>query len=79
MGIKQISDGDPDGVCVGQTGDKLGFFGTTPVARDTGFIAPAATAATSSTPFGYSQAQADAIVTWIRKADAALKAHGLIV
>lgn len=38
---------------------------------------PAATAATSTTPFGYSQAQADAIVTWIRAADTALKAAGI--
>ncbi|TPK18068.1 hypothetical protein [Mesorhizobium sp. B2-5-7] len=37
---------------------------------------PAATAATNSSPYGFSQAQADAIVTWIRAADAALKALG---
>ncbi|WP_407122760.1 hypothetical protein [Bradyrhizobium sp. STM 3561] len=38
---------------------------------------PAATAATNTSPYGYSQAQADAIVTWIRAADAALKAAGI--
>lgn len=38
---------------------------------------PAATAATNTTPYGYSQAQADAIVTWIRAADTALKALGV--
>jgi len=42
-------------------------------------VAPAATAATNSTPYGYSQAQADAIVTWIRAADAYLKALGAAV
>lgn len=41
-------------------------------------VAPAATAATSSTPFGYSEAQANAIVTWIIAADAALKAAGIV-
>lgn len=42
-------------------------------------VAPAATAATSSTPFGFSEAQANAIVTWIRAADAQLKALGIAV
>ena len=53
-------------------------FNATPTARTSGFTAPAATAATNSTPYGYSQAQADAIVTWIRAVDAELKAKGLI-
>jgi hypothetical protein len=38
---------------------------------------PAATAATNSTPYGFSQAQADALITWARAADAALKAAGI--
>jgi len=42
-------------------------------------VAPAATAATNSTPYGFSQAQADAIVTWIRAADTQLKALGIAV
>jgi hypothetical protein len=42
-------------------------------------VAPAATAATNSSPYGFSQAQADAIVTWIRAADAQLKALGTAV
>jgi hypothetical protein len=41
--------------------------------------APAATASTSSTPYGFSQAQADAIVTWIRALDAQLKLLGIAV
>jgi hypothetical protein len=40
--------------------------------------APAATAATNSSPYGFSQAQADAIVTWIRAADAQLKLLGAV-
>lgn len=78
MAVKQLSDGGPDGVALGQTGDKIAFFGATPSARASGFTAPAGTAATNSTPFGYSQAQANAIVTWIRAVDAELKAKGLI-
>lgn len=39
--------------------------------------APASTAATNSSPYGFSQAQADAIVTWIRAADAQLKLLGV--
>lgn len=41
--------------------------------------APAATASTNSTPYGYSQAQADAIVAWIRALDARLKLMGIAV
>lgn len=75
----QLSNGDPDGQILGQSAsDKVAFHGATPAALVTGFTAPAATAATNSSPYGYSQAQADAIVTWIRAADAALKAKGLI-
>ncbi len=78
MAAKQLSDKNSDGVVVGQSGDKVAFFGATPSIQATGYTAPAATAATSTTPFGFSQAQADAIVAWIRKADADLKAKGLI-
>lgn len=79
MAVKQLSDGGPDGVNLGQAAtDKVGFFGTSPTVKATGFTAPAGTAATNSTPYGYSQAQADAIVTWIRAVDAELKAKGLI-
>lgn len=78
MAIKQLSDGGPDGVALGQNDDKIGFLGATPSAKATGFTAPAATAATSTTPFGFSEAQANAIVAWIRAADAELKAKGLI-
>jgi len=78
MAVKQLSDGGSEGVVLGQSGDKVAFFDATPSVKATGFTAPAATAATNSTPYGFSQAQADAIVTWIRAADAELKAKGLI-
>jgi hypothetical protein len=78
MAAKQLSDGGADGVILGQPDDKVGFFGKAPTAQLAATTAPAATAATSTTPFGYSEAQANAIVTWIRAVDAELKAKGLI-
>lgn len=79
MAVEYLGSGNDDGVALGRSAtDKISFFGATPAARATGFTAPAATAATNSTPYGYSQAQADAIVTWIRAVDAELKAKGLI-
>lgn len=33
MAVKQLSDGGTDGVALGQTGDKIGFFGATPSAK----------------------------------------------
>lgn len=78
MAATYLGDGSPEGSVFGRSGDKIGFFGTAPSAIKTGFTAPAATAATSTTPFGYAEAQANAIVTWIRAVDAELKAKGLI-
>lgn len=71
----------PDGIVVGQSAsDKVGFYGVTPVAQRAGAAQAAVTttAATSSTPFGYSQAQADAIVALVNEMRAALVAAGLI-
>lgn len=77
---KQLSDNNPDGTVLGQSGDKIGFFGVaTPTVKATGFVAPIATAATNTSPFGFATgAQADAIVTWVRAVDAELKAKGFI-
>lgn len=74
--IKTITGGatHSDGVLLGSaTSEKVGFFGTTPADQPVGSAqaavtttvgsAVAGTAATNSTPYGYSQAQADAIVT----------------
>lgn len=33
MAVEYIGDGRPDGTCVGQSGEKVGFFGTTPVVQ----------------------------------------------
>ena len=34
MAVEYVGDGRPDGVCVGQSGEKVGFFGTTPVDQE---------------------------------------------
>lgn len=69
---------DVDGTIFGSATGKIGFLGTAPSVKATGFVAPAATAATSTTPFGYSEAQANAILVWVRALDAELKAKGII-
>lgn len=73
-----IGDGSPEGTIVGRSSGKVGFFGTAPTVITTGFVAPAATAATASTPYGFSEAQANAILVWVRAMDAELKAKGII-
>lgn len=79
MAAKQLSDGNSDGTVLGQSAsDKVAFHGATPVVQASTTTAPAATAATNSSPYGYGQTQADAIVTWIRAVDTALKAKGII-
>ncbi len=62
------------------TTDKVAFFGTTPIVQRAGAAQAAVTttAATSTTPFGYAQAQADAIATLVNECRAALLAFGLI-
>jgi hypothetical protein len=68
-----------DGYMLGQSAtDKVGLHGATPIAQMTVTTAPAATAATNSSPYGFSQAQADAVITWIRAVDAHLKLKGVI-
>lgn len=79
MSTNQISQGNDDGTIFGQSAsDLISFHGAAPIAQMTVTTAPAATASTSSSPFGFSQAQADAIVTWMRAVDAHLKLKGLI-
>ena len=69
---------DVEGTTFGKSGGKIAFLGAAPSVVATGFTAPAATAATSTTPFGYSEAQANAILVWVRAIDAELKAKGII-
>ena len=79
MAARQLSDGNDEGQVLGQSAsDKIAFHGADPVVQADATTAPAATAATSSTPFGYSETQANAIVTWIRAVDTVLKDKGII-
>lgn len=72
-----IGDGSPEGTIVGRSAGKVGFFGTAPTVIATGFVAPVATGA-ATTSYGFTEAQANALIAWVRAADAELKAKGLI-
>jgi hypothetical protein len=74
MPVKNLTDADTDGTILGQTtADKIGFWGTTaPAAKPTSQPAAlattamttvATTVATSSSPFGFTSAQANDILT----------------
>lgn len=79
MAMRHLTNRDADGTSLGySSSDLISFHGATPIAQMTVTTAPAATAATNSTPYGFSQTQADAIITWIRAVDAHLKLKGLI-
>ncbi len=81
MAVKQLSDGGSDGVKLGQSAtDLVGVYGVTPIVQRSGAAQAAviATAATSSTPFGYSEAQANAIVALVNELRASLVAVGII-
>lgn len=79
MSKTYLGDGSDDGTVLGRSAtDKIAFYNAAPVVQQTIPAPPAATAATSSTPFGFSQTQADAIVAWIRAVDTDLKALGLL-
>lgn len=70
-----------DGYLIGAaTTEGVGFHGTTPTAQRAGAAqaAVATTPATNSTPYGFSQAQADGIITLLNEIRAALVAKGLI-
>lgn len=71
MAVKQLSDGGPDGVRLGQSStDKIGFFGlTTPIVKQTCTLAAALTADTT-TPANIAAA--------VDELHAALSAYGLI-
>jgi hypothetical protein len=76
---RQLSDQGPAGTELGATAaDLVGLYGVTGVVQAAAITAPAATGATSSSPFGYvGAAQADAIVTAVRAMITALKNIGI--
>jgi len=77
---KQLSDGNPDGVVLGQDdSDKISFYGADPVVQPTNIASVTTTGASSTTnAYGYTTAaQADAIVTSINSILSRLKTLGL--
>jgi hypothetical protein len=80
--VRQLSGADTDGTSLGQSAtDKISLYGATPVAQRSGSAQAAVTttAATSTTPFGFSTStQANAIVTLVNELRAALVALGAI-
>lgn len=82
MATEQIGARRPDGMSVGAaTTDKISVYGVTPIVQRSGSAQAAVTttAATSTTPYGYSAAaQADAVVTLVNELRAALIAFGVI-
>lgn len=76
-----IDKNTDDGAVFGQsTSGKIGFYGlATPIVQPTGGVAVTTTAATTSTPYGYSTStQANAIVTAVNATLANLRALGLV-
>jgi hypothetical protein len=80
--VKQLSDGNPDGTCLGQSAtDLISFYNATPVVQRSGSAqaAVATTAPTNTTPYGYTtSAQAAAIVTLVNEMRATLVGLGLM-
>lgn len=80
MAAIQLSDGNPAGVTLGQSAtDLVGFHGATPSDQRAVTAALATTAATATTPKGYSTTtQADGIVSAVNEIIALLKEKGLM-
>jgi hypothetical protein len=82
MPVRQLSDGDTDGTCLGQSStDKLGFYGlVTPIVRPSVSAYTTTTAAVStSTNWAYTTStQADAINTQVVAITAALRNLGMV-
>jgi hypothetical protein len=81
MPVRQLSDGNPDGNVLGQSAsDLISFYNAGPIAQRSGAAQAAVptTAPTNSSPYGYSQAQATAIITLLNEIRATLVGLGLM-
>ncbi len=81
MPVKQLSDGNPDGCVLGQsTSDLIAFYNVAPVPQRSGAVQASVptTAPTNATPYGFSQAQAQAIITLLNEIRATLVAVGVM-
>ena len=76
--VEQIGYNSPDGSTVGKSStSKLSVYGATPVIQASAITAPVTTASTTTTPYGYTSTQADAIVTAVRAIIVALQNYGI--
>jgi len=81
MPVKQLSDGNPDGTALGQSpNDAISFYNIQPVPQRSGSAQAAVptTSPTNTTPFGFDQTQATAIITLLNEIRATLVAVGLM-
>jgi hypothetical protein len=81
MPVKQLSDGNPDGTVLGQNAsDLIAFYNAAPVPQRSGQAQAAVptTAPTNTTPFGFSQDQATAIITLLNEVRSTLVGLGLM-
>lgn len=80
--VRQLSDNNSQGTQLGQSAtDKIGFYGTTPIAqRAAGSgAAVSTTASTTTSPAGYTTTtQANAIVTLVNELRATLTGMGMM-
>jgi hypothetical protein len=76
--IRQLSDGNPGGTTLGESAtDKISFYNVTPVVQAGSIATIGTTAATTTTPFGFTQTQADTMVGSVNLIIAALKNVGI--
>ena len=79
MGVKQHSDGGPDGNTFGQSpSDLIAFYGTTPVSQRASSVQATVATVASSTDFAAAQQGAlNSIINGYNEIHATLKALGL--
>lgn len=80
--INTITGGNthPDGVCVGSAiTEKVGFHGSAPTVQRAGAAqAAVVTTAAATTSYGYTEAQANALIALVNEMRAALVEKGII-
>ncbi len=81
MPVRHLSDGNPDGTVLGQSSaDLISFYNATPLVQRSGAAQAAVptTAPINASPYGYTQAQATAIITLLNEIRATLVGLGLM-
>ncbi len=81
MPVRHLSDGNPDGTVLGQSAsDLISFYNTIPVTQRSGSVQAAVptTPPTNTSPYGFSQAQATAIITLLNEVRTTLVGLGLM-